>query len=679
MSFLVVIVIFLSMMTNSCRYNMVQPSIWIVYADSPDASMTLAAQTFLYEMAYSGCYIRTTTLDKIDGIPRHTDLITIIGHGQQDGIIFSDGMLSWNLLYEMIGERDPLHAIVLACNSPSVIESGIFGFIGEIDAEAGALITSWYASEVLGFKISADTIYTRAIKAQAALLHPLSRYVYFVHGYFGDSSDFNDMQAELKRQGLLSYYNGLYNFSYYDAYGVSTSEGKNILHWCTTVSDYALDFANYLIAHHGPGTQVNIVAHSLGGIITRQMLALYRTNLESAGIDIGTVVTLGTPNYGTLLAIPENLFAVMATLTPLIPSMCLWPSPVFYSLYPFSSLMANLNLDPMSYSQGIRWYTAAGVDDFWSAITFPIHLEQSDGIVGETMAKLSFAIESPTFSGISHELLIKGSDATYASVASWLSFDGDSDGDGLSDDMETYMYGTDSNDWDSDDDNLSDEQEYLYYNTNPLDSDSDNDGILDGDEINIYGTDPLSCDSDLDSLSDGNEVFIYGTDLLDTDSDNDGLLDPDEINIYGTDPAAWSTDGDILSDAQEIAWDYDPNNTDDPIDAEYLTYSCWQVQGTTGKVRANHYTAMDYVKVYVKYKNSQGYWTAYFYVGIDYTPTYYGDYYVEWSLLQGYVQMQVNVKAYDSAGHYLGSDQQYVTLLGDGGGGGGGGGDPVPE
>lgn len=102
-------------------------------------------------------------------------------------------------------------------------------------------------------------------------------------------------------------------------------------------------------------------------------------------------------------------------------------------------------------------------------------------------------------------------------------------------------------------------------------------------------------------------------------------------------------------------------------------------------MRANHFTAMDYVKVYVKYKNSLGYWTAYFYVDTDYTPTYYGDYYVEWSLLQSYGQMQVNVQAFaiefdpviqQNVHIYLGSDQTYVTLPG---GSGKPGGDPLPE
>jgi hypothetical protein len=150
-----------------------------------------------------------------------------------------------------------------------------------------------------------------------------------------------------------------------------------------------------------------------------------------------------------------------------------------------------------------------------------------------------------------------------------------------------------------------------------------------------------------------------------------------EIFTYNTNPLAWSTDGDILSDSQEIAWGYDPNNTDNPIDAQYLTYSAWQVSGI-GKVRANHYTAMDYVKVYVRYKNSMGYWTGDMLAGIEYDPDYSGDYFVQWSLLSGYIQMLVTVKAYDSANHYLGCDQAYVTLPDDGGGGKPGG-DPLPE
>lgn len=595
----------------------------------------------------------------MNSIPEHSDAIALVGHGSEAGIVGSEGIMSWDSLYDMIQERKPLHIISLACYSPTIQEFGIFGFMGEIDAEAGAIIGTWHLSRVLGLKDIDSNLFVRAIEAQKALNHPLSRVVYFVHGYFGESEEFNNMKDYLDGNQLFGAnhpYDSYHYFSYFEAFGISPSDilMKNLLHQVTTISDYANIFAAVLLQNHTPGTQVNIVAHSLGGIITRQMLLQNRTQLEAAGIDFGTIITFGTPHLGTFLANEDNLLAYYLTLLGLFPNLQYWPSPVFYSVYPGSDFMNNLNDDPESYSDGIRWFTAAGHDAIPSALLYLLHHESSDPLVGITRAKLSFAVESPTFSDIGHSALIKDADETFPSVETWLRFDSDSDGDGLDDDMETYRYGTDKYDWDSDNDGLSDGDEYLY-----------------------YGTDPLNPDSDFDNLSDGDE-FVYGTNPLDGDSDNDGLLDGDEVHIYGTIPTAWSTDGDILSDGQEIAWGYNPNNTYDPINAPALTYSAWQVNGVTGYVRANHYTAMDYVKVYVKYKNSLGYWTAYFYVGTDSSPYYYGDYYVSWSLLQGYVQMRIRVEAYNSGNLYLGSDHQYVTLPGSGGGGKPGG-DPVPE
>ncbi|GAG66148.1 unnamed protein product [marine sediment metagenome] len=100
--------------------------------------------------------------------------------------------------------------------------------------------------------------------------------------------------------------------------------------------------------------------------------------------------------------------------------------------------MNNLNDDPESYSDGIRWFTAAGHDAIPSALLYLLHHESSDPLVGITRAKLSFAVESPTFSDIGHSALIKDADETFPSVETWLRFDSDSDGDGLDDDMETY-------------------------------------------------------------------------------------------------------------------------------------------------------------------------------------------------------------------------------------------------
>ena len=64
-------------------------------------------------------------------------------------------------------------------------------------------------------------------------------------------------------------------------------------------------------------------------------------------------------------------------------------------------------------------------------------------------------------------------------------------GDGLTNENETDVYGTDPNDIDTDDDDLTDYEEVMVTNTDPLDSDSDNDTLIDGQEVSLYGTNPL--------------------------------------------------------------------------------------------------------------------------------------------------------------------------------------------
>ena len=78
-------------------------------------------------------------------------------------------------------------------------------------------------------------------------------------------------------------------------------------------------------------------------------------------------------------------------------------------------------------------------------------------------------------------------------------------------------------------------------------ADTDGDGLTDNDEINIYGTNPNNPDTDGDGINDGDEVEFWGynwdmdfdndsiINLLDTDSDNDGFLDGAEKD-QGFDP-----------------------------------------------------------------------------------------------------------------------------------------------
>lgn len=95
----------------------------------------------------------------------------------------------------------------------------------------------------------------------------------------------------------------------------------------------------------------------------------------------------------------------------------------------------------------------------------------------------------------------------------------DTDGDGLTDDDETNLYGTDPSDPDTDGDGLTDGEEVLTYITDPLDADTDNDGLTDGEEVLTYGTNPNTPDTDGGTVLDGDEVLVNGTDPLDPSDD----------------------------------------------------------------------------------------------------------------------------------------------------------------
>jgi hypothetical protein len=216
----------------------------------------------------------------------------------------------------------------------------------------------------------------------------------------------------------------------------------------------------------------------------------------------------------------------------------------------------------------------------------------------------------------------------------------DSDGDGISDDVEITT-GTYHDDADSDDDGILDGQEKdwnldtdLDGYINGRDPDSDNDGILDGtesgigiedihpdtditvgnfriDEDNTTITDPTNNDTDGDGLLDGDEDKnhdgefdieegetdpLYPDNIPDTtksyDDDNDGMPDGWEIK-YELDPldptdAGLDLDGDDLSNLGEYLNSTDPQNPDTDKDnlpdGWEVTYSFDPVQTSNSQL-----------------------------------------------------------------------------------------------
>ncbi|MBT6068914.1 DUF11 domain-containing protein [Candidatus Peregrinibacteria bacterium] len=120
----------------------------------------------------------------------------------------------------------------------------------------------------------------------------------------------------------------------------------------------------------------------------------------------------------------------------------------------------------------------------------------------------------------------------------------DRDGDGLSDNAETFQYGTDPFDPDTDKGGITDGEE-IVRNMNPLDKRDEGKyrefETVDAPEEELT----LSDDTDSDGLSNEEELAL-GTDPEDADSDGDGISDSDEV-LFGTDPNS-SRDGDQVED-----------------------------------------------------------------------------------------------------------------------------------
>jgi hypothetical protein len=101
-----------------------------------------------------------------------------------------------------------------------------------------------------------------------------------------------------------------------------------------------------------------------------------------------------------------------------------------------------------------------------------------------------------------------------------------------------------------------------------LTGDTDGDGIPDDVELanGLNPNDPTDAieDTDGDGLTNSQELLVYGTDLRNPDTDGDGIPDGEEV-VSGTDgfvtnPRLADTDGDGIPDGVEVATGSDPTN-----------------------------------------------------------------------------------------------------------------------
>lgn len=150
----------------------------------------------------------------------------------------------------------------------------------------------------------------------------------------------------------------------------------------------------------------------------------------------------------------------------------------------------------------------------------------------------------------------------------------DTDGDGLGDDWEIAnsldprddgsINTNNGADGDPDDDGMENINEY-WFGGNPHLSDTDGDGLEDGDELYIYSTNVTDADGDGDGLNDYIELMTYGTNPNRWDSDKDTLSDGEELLVYSTNPLKIDSDGDWMWDDWEVDHGLDPTDAADGL------------------------------------------------------------------------------------------------------------------
>jgi triacylglycerol lipase len=103
-------------------------------------------------------------------------------------------------------------------------------------------------------------------------------YVILVHGWLATSMDMSMLKYRLERAGFEC---EDVNFSYFGAVG--------------SIADYSLELARKVEVDCAGKGDVAIVAHSMGGLVTRYYLKHLRKTSQ-----VNLVITIGTPHHGTL-------------------------------------------------------------------------------------------------------------------------------------------------------------------------------------------------------------------------------------------------------------------------------------------------------------------------------------------------------------------------------------------
>lgn len=169
----------------------------------------------------------------------------------------------------------------------------IAGFRDEIDAEGGALVYSFLIKKIVQ-NIHDEDLLDLAIQKSKAKANPLAaRKIFFVHGYSGGLVDGSYEWERLKEKLDDIYPIGIYEYIDYSycARGFDDSHSG--------IDDLSTDFKTFILDNTQPGDIIDVVGHSMGGIIIRDMVRRYRATLNSYGVTIEKGIIIAGANDGT--------------------------------------------------------------------------------------------------------------------------------------------------------------------------------------------------------------------------------------------------------------------------------------------------------------------------------------------------------------------------------------------
>ncbi|NHJ02887.1 MAG: hypothetical protein EAX86_12190 [Candidatus Heimdallarchaeota archaeon] len=249
------------------------------------------------------------------------------------------------------------------------------------------------------------------------------RLAILIHGFAGKTGFMNEIEAVLKDPPFNESYLEIRNLSFY-----ASKHGLDVSHTFDIRTPIYSQTTDLSLAHHlskqilhifssfESPPQLDIFAHSMGGLVARSMVHFLRLDEK---IPIKNIFLMGTPNYGTRMAqkiftIPADFVITGLNILLELPQGNITPNEwnlmksQFIQMDPDSSFLKQLNsLKPI---ETIKWFTVRGLkstgqlgiiwqpilfNKFWFDDKFPfIHIGQipNDGLVEASSVPLPYAM-----------------------------------------------------------------------------------------------------------------------------------------------------------------------------------------------------------------------------------------------------------------------------------------------